>query len=91
MTDLWLLRTCATGLAAGMAAGAAHFAALRWNARYFAAGRLAVALGAQTVRCVLTALLLFALARAGSPALLAGMAGLLIARHATLRIAVRTQ
>ena len=88
MTDHWSIWTCAAGLAAGTALGGVHFAALRWNARLFAAGRLGVALGAQAVRCVLTALLLFALARVGGAALLAGMAGLLLARHAALRIAV---
>ena len=91
MTDHLTLLRCAEGLAAGTAAGAAHFAALRWNARFFAAGRIGVALGAQAVRCVLTALLLFALARAGVAALLAGMAGLLLARHAVLRQTVRAR
>jgi F1F0 ATPase subunit 2 len=84
------IQACAVGLAAGTAAGAVHFAALRWNARLFAAGRFGVAVGAQAVRCALTALLLFALARAGGPALLAAMAGLVIARHAALRYAVPT-
>ncbi|WP_321915693.1 MULTISPECIES: ATP synthase subunit I [unclassified Paraburkholderia] len=90
MTEHSTIWACAAALTAGSAAGAAHFAALRWNARYFAVGRLGVALGAQAVRCVLTALLLFALARAGIPALLTGMAGLLLARHVVLRQAVRT-
>jgi F1F0 ATPase subunit 2 len=80
---------CATGLVAGTAAGALHFAGLRWNARLFAAGRFGAALGAQVARCVLTALILFALARAGSAALLAAMAGLLLARYAALRNTVR--
>ncbi|TAM04415.1 MAG: hypothetical protein EPN70_11480 [Paraburkholderia sp.] len=79
---------CATGLAIGTAAGSVHFAALRWNAGLFAAGRFGAALGAQTVRCSLTALLLFAIARAGGPALLAGMAGLLLARHVAVRHAL---
>lgn len=87
MTDHWTIWACAAGLAAGIATGAAHFAALRWNTRLFAAGRIGFALGAQAVRCVLSALLLFALARAGAPAVLAGMAGLLLARHAALRLA----
>ena len=90
MTEHLAISACVTGLAAGIAAGAAHFAALRWNAQYFSAGRMGVALGVQAVRCVLTALLLFALARAGFPALLAGMAGLLLARHVVLRQAVQT-
>jgi len=91
MTDHLILFTCIEGLAAGTAAGAAHFAALRWNARLFAAGRMGVALGVQAMRCGLTALLLFALARTGVAALLAGMAGLLLARHAVLREKVRTR
>ncbi|MCP3710091.1 hypothetical protein M3I54_24475 [Paraburkholderia sp. CNPSo 3274] len=91
MTDHSTILACAASLAAGIVAGAAHFAALSWNARYFAAGRIGVALGAQAVRCVLTALLLFALARAGIPALFTGMAGLLLARHAVLRLAVQTR
>ncbi|WP_321937761.1 ATP synthase subunit I [Paraburkholderia sp. J8-2] len=90
MTEHSTIWACAAALAAGVAAGAAHFAALRWNARYFAAGRMGIALGAQAVRCVLTAFILFAFARAGFPALLAGMAGLLLARHVVLRQAVQT-
>lgn len=84
-TSHWTLWALATGLVAGIAAGAAHFAALRWNTRLFASGRLGFALVAQAARCALTALLLFALARVGAAALLAGMTGLLFARHAALR------
>ncbi|WP_321924614.1 N-ATPase subunit AtpR [Paraburkholderia guartelaensis] len=91
MTDHWTIWAGAAGLAAGVAVGTTHFAALRWNARLFASGRIGFALGAQALRCVLTALLLFALARAGVPALLAGMAGLLLARHTALRMMVRTR
>ncbi|MEX3916379.1 ATP synthase subunit I [Paraburkholderia sp. BR10872] len=91
MTDHWTIWAGAAGLIAGVAVGAVHFAALRWNARLFASGRIGFALGAQALRCVLTALLLFALARAGVPALLAGMAGLLLACHTALRMMVRTR
>jgi F1F0 ATPase subunit 2 len=91
MTDQWTIWAGAAGLAAGVALGAAHFAALRWNARLFASGRIGLALGAQALRCVLTALLLFALSRAGVAALVAGMAGLLLARHAALRMTVLTR
>ncbi|MCG5078747.1 ATP synthase subunit I [Paraburkholderia tagetis] len=90
MTGHWTIWACMAGFAAGVGAGAAHFAALRWNARLFASGRIGFALGAQAVRCVLTALLLFAFARAGVPAVLAGMSGLLLARHAVLRFAAAT-
>ncbi|HTH60822.1 MAG TPA: ATP synthase subunit I [Paraburkholderia sp.] len=86
MTDHWTVAACAAGLGAGIAAGAAHFAALRWNVRLFASGRVGFAFGAQVLRCVLTALVLVTLARAGSAALVAGMAGLLLARHAALRV-----
>lgn len=91
MTGHWMIWAGMAGLAAGSGAGAAHFAALQWNARLFASGRIGVALGAQAVRCGLSALLLFALARAGAPAMLAGMAGLLLARHAALRLATEPQ
>ncbi|WP_434666963.1 ATP synthase subunit I [Paraburkholderia sp. A3BS-1L] len=87
MTEHVTIWACLAGLAAGGGAGAAHFAALRWNTRLLVAGRIGFALGAQAVRCLLTALVLFALARAGAPALLAGMAGLLLARHAVMRLA----
>ncbi|WP_043286400.1 ATP synthase subunit I [Paraburkholderia oxyphila] len=86
MTEHWAIWASMAGLAAGVGTGAAHFAALCWNARLFASGRVGFALGAQAVRCVLTALLLFALVRAGAAAVLAGMAGLLLARHGALRL-----
>jgi len=91
MTDQRTILACTAGLAAGVALGAAHFAALRWNARLFESGRIGFALGAQALRCVLTALLMFALARAGVAAVVAGMAGLLLARHAALRMTVQTR
>jgi F1F0 ATPase subunit 2 len=77
----------AIGLVAGFVVGAVHFAALRWNTRLFGSGRPGLALCMQAARCLLTAVLLFALARAGFAALLAGMAGLLVARQAALRVA----
>ncbi|CAB3789003.1 hypothetical protein LMG28688_02802 [Paraburkholderia caffeinitolerans] len=91
MTGHWTIWAVMAGLATGSAVGAAHFAALRWNARLFAAGRTGFALGAQAARCGLTALLLFALARAGGAAVLAGLAGLLLARHAALRLAMEAR
>ena len=88
MTSHWTIWAAAAGFVAGMAVGGAHFAALGWNVRLFASRRLALALGAQVLRCALSAALLFVLVRAGAGALLAGMAGLLIARQAALRVAV---
>jgi F1F0 ATPase subunit 2 len=85
MTNHWTIWAIAIGLAAGFAAGAAHFVALRWNIWLFGSGRFGFALWMQATRCLLTALLLFALARAGWPALLAGMTGLLFARQVALR------
>jgi F1F0 ATPase subunit 2 len=85
MTGHWTIWAIAIGLAAGFAAGAAHFVALRWNIWLFASGRFGFGLFAQAARCLLTALVLFALARTGWAALLAGMTGLLFARQAALR------
>ena len=89
MTSHWTLWAplAGLGLGAGFALGAAHFAALRWNTRLFGSGRLGMALCMQAVRCLLTALLLFAFVRAGIVALVAGMTGLLFARQAALRAA----
>jgi hypothetical protein len=87
MTNHWAIWIFASGFAAGFAVGAAHFIALRWNLWLFASGRFGFALCTQAARCVLTALLLFALARAGWPALLAGLTGMLLAREAALRFA----
>ncbi|TGP40034.1 hypothetical protein EN871_30175 [bacterium M00.F.Ca.ET.228.01.1.1] len=71
----------AVGLAAGLAAGAWHFLSLKWNWPLFSAGKFAAALGLQCARIALTCALLLLLARMGMPALLAGMAGVLVARR----------
>jgi len=73
----------AVGLAAGLVGGAWHFLSLKWP--LCCAGKIAAALGLQSARLALTCALLLLLARIGAPALLAGMAGVLIAR----RIAVQ--
>jgi hypothetical protein len=86
MTNFTTIWVPAIGLVAGFVVGALHFAALRWNTWLFGAGRPGLALGMQAVRCLLTALLLFAFVRVGLGALLAGMAGLLVARQAALRV-----
>jgi hypothetical protein len=85
MTLFWTIWAIVIGLAAGFATGAAHFVALRWNIWLFGSGRVGIALCAQAVRCLLTALLLLALVRIGWPALLSGLMGLLFAREAALR------
>lgn len=70
----------AVGLAGGLVAGAWHFLSLKWNWPLFSVGKIAAALGLQSARLALTCALLLLLARIGAPALLAGMAGVLIAR-----------
>ncbi len=76
------------GLIVGLAAGAWHFASLRWNGRLLASGRAVAACVLQLARFALTTALLLALARVGALALLAGLAGLLIARHRVVRLVI---
>lgn len=73
------------GLAAGLVAGAWHFISLRWNWPLFARGKTIAALALQIGRIALTCALLLMLARVGALALLAGMAGVLLARRIALR------
>ncbi|MFM0455335.1 ATP synthase subunit I [Paraburkholderia nemoris] len=73
------------GLALGTLAGAWHFLSLRWNWPLFAEGRAAAALALQLARFALTSALLFLLAHVGAFALLAGMAGFLLARAIAMR------
>jgi F1F0 ATPase subunit 2 len=75
----------AMGLAVGTLAGAWHFMSLRWNWPLFAQGRAAAALALQLARFTLTGALLLMLAHAGPLALLAGMAGILLARAIAVR------
>ena len=72
------------GLAVGTLAGTWHFMSLRWNWPLFAQGRAAAALALQLARFALTGALLLMLAHAGPLALLAGMAGILLARTIAL-------
>lgn len=81
------LAHAAAALIAGLAVGGCHFASLRLNARLFGAGHAARAGGLQLARIVLTSVALFALARFGALALIAGMAGFLLARGVALRSA----
>lgn len=85
----WPLPPLATqlviGLTLGMVAGAWHFLSLRWNWPLFATGKTAAALALQLARIALTCAVLLVLARIGALALLAGMAGVLLARRIALR------
>jgi F1F0 ATPase subunit 2 len=64
---------------------AAHFMTLRWNWPLFVQGNAAAALALQLARFALTGALLLMLAHAGALALLAGLAGLLLARTIAVR------
>jgi F1F0 ATPase subunit 2 len=75
----------AVGVAIGLLAGAWHFVSLRWNGPLYAQGRAVAALAVQLGRFALTAALLLMLAHAGALALLAGMAGILLARTVAVR------
>lgn len=79
------LPAAALGLAAGAGIGLVHFAQLRRGVRLLAAGRLHPALAGLTLRVSLSAAALATLAWLGRWALLAGLAGFLLARHAMLR------
>jgi F1F0 ATPase subunit 2 len=73
------------GLAAGAVAGGLHFAALEMTVRCFVAGRALRAFCLQAIRFALVAAVFYGLAQLGAGPLLAGLAGLLGARHAMLR------
>jgi F1F0 ATPase subunit 2 len=75
----------ALGLTVGTLAGAWHFMSLRWNGPLFAEGRAAAALALQVARFTLTGALLWMLAHFGALALLAGLAGILLARAIAMR------
>jgi F1F0 ATPase subunit 2 len=85
ISPLPLTAQLATGLALGTLAGTWHFMSLRWNWPLFAEGRALAALGLQLARFALTGALLFLLAHVGALALLAGMAGVLLARAIAVR------
>lgn len=84
-SPLPLIAQLSMGLALGTLAGAWHFMSLRWNWPLFAEGRAAAALALQLARFALTGALLFLLAHVGALALLAGMAGFLLARAIAMR------
>ncbi|MFL9913747.1 N-ATPase subunit AtpR [Paraburkholderia sp. RL17-337-BIB-A] len=84
-SPLQMIAQLAVGLALGSLAGAWHFMSLRWNWPLFVEGRAAAALALQLARFALTGVLLFLLAHVGALALLAGMAGFLLARAIAMR------
>jgi F1F0 ATPase subunit 2 len=73
------------GLVAGLAAGAGHFVSLRWNTRLFMTGKVWHAPVLQAGRLLMTAAVLYGLARLGAIPLLAGMTGFMVARQIALR------
>lgn len=73
------------GLVAGMLLGLVHFGSLWWNARLYAGGGWAQALGLQLLRICLLIVVLGALAWLGASFLLAGALGLILARGFVLR------
>ncbi len=82
LTLLWPL---GCGLLAGVLAGSLHFHLLARNVRLFTAGRVGPALLLQLARLAATATVLVALARLGFGAVLAGLVGVLLARHRAVR------
>ena len=75
-----------TGLIAGLLAGLAHFALLRWNtALYLRPRGSGRAIALQALRLALLAFVLVLLARQGALALLLGAFGVLTARSILLR------
>lgn len=73
------------GLLAGLLVGIGHFTQLRRSLGLLAAGRLGLAFAQQALRVLVSAALLAALAWLGVAALLAGLAGFLLARRWLLR------
>ncbi|MBN8892075.1 MAG: hypothetical protein BGP12_14310 [Rhodospirillales bacterium 70-18] len=73
------------GFAVGVLLGAAHFGSLWWNTRLYAGGAAGRALAMQMLRIGVLVAVLAVLARFGAVALLAGAAGLLLARAVLVR------
>lgn len=78
------------GLFAGTLLGLFHFASLRANVRLYVEGGAVRAVGIQILRFGLLVAVLAVLAKLGAVALLAGAAGLFIARGFVLRWVERT-
>ena len=75
----------ALGLAAGLAAGAVHFATLGRVVRLLTDGPALHALALQVGRFALTGGVLVGLALLGAGALVAGLVGVMVARQVVLR------
>jgi F1F0 ATPase subunit 2 len=80
-----LVAQIAIGSFVGFAAGALHFATLRWNVRLLISGAPAKAIALQMLRLAGVAVLFGVLAKLGPGPLLCGAAGLLLARGFILR------
>jgi hypothetical protein len=78
------VRIVAGGLVGGVS-GAAYFAALFANARWYARHAIGPAIALQTVRFALLGLVLYGLVQVGADALLSGLAGLVAVRHTLVR------
>lgn len=90
MLDIASLTTSlkiAIGAAAGGIVGAVYFASLWANARCYARHAIGAAIALQAARFGVLALALFGLARLGPAALLAALAGIVLARHFAIRLA----
>ncbi len=78
------LAVLAFGLVAGALTGIVHFASLGWNLRLFFTGSALGAAGLQIARLAFVGIVFFGLAKIGVGALIAGLVGLLAARHGVL-------
>lgn len=73
------------GFGAGLIAGLLHFIGLKPTANLFAAGHAQRALALQLARIAFVGLVLYALTRFGALALVAGFAGIVVARSLVLK------
>lgn len=80
------LAGAALGFGVGLVAGAAYFASLWWNTRlYLSGGRALLAIALQVLRFALLLAAMALLSLFGAWPLLAGAAGLLVARTVVVR------
>lgn len=75
----------ATGLAAGGIGGGVYFGTLFMSMRWYARRGIAVAVGLHMLRFGMLGLMLYGLARLGPATLLSGLAGIVLARHISIR------
>ena len=85
MSHLSVMPSLAIGLPIGIVAGWIYFSTLHWSVHLLTHGTPGRALGLQGARLGALALILFGLSKLGPWVLLAGAAGLLMARFAVLR------